>query len=56
MECISALGKLLPPLVIFKGFSVQQQWFPIAIEDYSGWKFTATKKGWMEERIAIEWL
>ncbi|XP_044715054.1 DDE superfamily endonuclease domain-containing protein [Hirsutella rhossiliensis] len=28
IECVSAAGTFLPPLVIFKGKSVQQQWFP----------------------------
>jgi 4-hydroxybenzoate polyprenyltransferase len=27
LECISATGKACPPLVIFKGKSMQQQWF-----------------------------
>lgn len=27
IEAISATGRALPPLVIFKGKSVQQQWF-----------------------------
>ncbi|KAJ6436136.1 reverse transcriptase [Purpureocillium lavendulum] len=33
IECVSATGTFLPPLVIFKGKSVQQQWFP---EDLNG--------------------
>jgi 4-hydroxybenzoate polyprenyltransferase len=56
MECVSATGRALLPLIIFMGKSIQQQWFPIALEDHDGWQFTATKKGWMEERIAIEWV
>jgi 4-hydroxybenzoate polyprenyltransferase len=56
LECISATGKSLLPLIIFKGLSIQQQWFPITLEDHDDWQFTATKKGWIEERIAIEWL
>jgi 4-hydroxybenzoate polyprenyltransferase len=56
LECISATGKSLIPLIIFKGLSIQQQWFPIALEDHDGWQFMATKKGWMEEPIAIHWL
>ena len=28
IECISATGWYLPPLVIWKGINVQQQWFP----------------------------
>lgn len=27
IECISATGKVLDPLIIFKGASVQDQWF-----------------------------
>jgi hypothetical protein len=56
LECISALGKHLVPLIIFKGLTIQQQWFPITLEDHTSWQFTATKKGWMEEPIAIHWL
>jgi 4-hydroxybenzoate polyprenyltransferase len=56
IECISATGRHLIPLIIFKGLSIQQQWFRIALKDFDGWQFTATKKGWMEEPIAIHWL
>lgn len=56
LECISATGKSLIPLIIFKGLIVQQQWFPIALSDFEGWQFTVTKKGWIEEKIALEWL
>jgi hypothetical protein len=28
IECIFAAGTMLPPLVIFAGKYVQQQWFP----------------------------
>ncbi|KAF4475427.1 hypothetical protein CGGC5_v015994 [Colletotrichum fructicola Nara gc5] len=46
IECISATGKALPPLVIYKGKSVQQQWFPLDLTPYESWKFTATENGW----------
>ena len=59
LECISATGKSLPPLVIFKGKSVQQQWFP-SLEDelleFKDWEFTATDNGWTNSEIAVEWL
>jgi 4-hydroxybenzoate polyprenyltransferase len=32
LECISATGRVLTPLVIFKGKSVQHQWFPSEID------------------------
>ena len=37
IEGISALGRKLPPLVIFKGKSVQQQWFPKELESFYHW-------------------
>jgi DDE superfamily endonuclease len=36
IEYISATSKALPPLMIFKGKSVQQQWFPQALSSYKG--------------------
>ncbi|KAE9568022.1 hypothetical protein CGMCC3_g15870 [Colletotrichum fructicola] len=38
IECISATGKALPPLVIYKGKNVQQQWFPLDLTPYESWK------------------
>lgn len=32
LECVSATGVALPPAVIFKGKSIQQQWFPVAAQ------------------------
>ena len=56
VECISATGSLLPPLVIFKGKTVQQQWFPLDLDPYIRWKFTATDNGWTSDLTAIYWL
>jgi len=59
IECISATGSLLPPLIIFKGKSVQQQWFsqdPRVLDQYSDWNFTATDNGWTTDPTAISWL
>jgi len=55
MECISATGKACPPLVIFKGKSVQQQWFK-TLEGHEDWEFTATDNGWTNNAVALEWL
>ncbi len=55
IECISATGRALPPLVIFKGNSVQAQWF----EDTAGladWRFSYSKNGWTSNALALEWL
>ncbi|KAK6225151.1 transposase [Colletotrichum tabaci] len=56
IECISALGYVLNPLVIYKGKAVQQQWFPLDLSPYEGWQFTATENGWTSDATAVEWL
>ena len=57
MECISADGQALPPLLIFKGKDVQQQWFPRRnLGLWDDWWFKASPKGWTNNEIAIEWL
>ena len=56
IECISATGRALLPLVIFKGKTLQQQWFPIKLDNYEGWEFTATDNGWTTDSTGLEWL
>jgi hypothetical protein len=56
IECISATGQALKPLVIFKGKTVQQQWFPTDIDKYDNWQFTASDNGWTSDKTAFEWL
>ncbi|KAJ3466488.1 hypothetical protein MRS44_004052 [Fusarium solani] len=55
-ECVSADGRVLPPLVIFKGQEPQQQWFPEDPSFMSNWLFTASPKGWTTNVIGHEWL
>ncbi|OHW95377.1 transposase [Colletotrichum incanum] len=56
IECISAEGIPLHPLVIYKGKTVQQQWFPLDLSPYDGWEFTATENGWTTDETAVTWL
>ena len=56
LEYVSATGTVLPPAVVFRGKSVQQQWFPIEKDDLKDWLFTASDKGWINRTIALEWL
>ena len=56
IECISAGGDYLPPVVIYTGKSVQQQWFPKDLTDYESWQFTASENGWTCNDIGHEWL
>lgn len=56
IEYISATGIALHPLVIFKGKSVQQQWFGTTLKEFKGWEFTSTENGWTTDDTALEWL
>jgi hypothetical protein len=57
VECVSATGQSLNPLVIFKGGSVQQQWFPRSgLTKFDGWHFTSSDNGWTNNEIGVKWL
>jgi hypothetical protein len=56
LECISATGRVLTPLVIFKGLSVQHQWFPTELDFLADWAFEASERGWTSDSIAVKWL
>ena len=56
VECVSATGKSLPPLVIYKGKSMQQQWFATDLKRFASWQFTCTENGWTTHGTAVEWL
>lgn len=56
IEAISATGQCTLPLVIFKGKSVQQQWYGPSIKQFENWEFTATDNGWTTDDTAVEWL
>ncbi|RYP57397.1 hypothetical protein DL771_011482 [Monosporascus sp. 5C6A] len=55
--CVSADGRSLPPLVIFSGVDVQQQWFlDFDDEAYESWYFTTSENGWTNTEIGLKWL
>ena len=56
IECVSALGVALPPLIIFKGKTIQQQWFSKELDQFKEWFFTAIENAWTDDKIAIVWL
>ena len=56
VECISATGARCPPLIIFTGKTVQQQWFPPKIDKFKTWRFTATTNGWTDDETGLAWL
>ena len=56
VECINATGQCIDPLVIFKGKSVQKQWFPDDRSGMLGWHFEAQDNGFIDCSIAQGWL
>ncbi|CZT48562.1 related to transposase [Rhynchosporium secalis] len=56
IECISTTGVSIRPTVIYKGKSIQQQWFPSQLDILDNWHFTATDNGWTTDQTALEWL
>ncbi|KAI1004118.1 hypothetical protein K3495_g4091 [Podosphaera aphanis] len=53
LEAISATGKIIKPLVIFKGKPPQLSWFGESTPD---WTYTTTEKGWTSNMTALAWL
>ena len=56
VECISADGRALTPLVIFKGETDQQQWLPEDRDFLSSWDFKSSTEEWTDDKIALTWL
>jgi hypothetical protein len=53
VECISADGRTLPPLIIFPGVDLRSNW---VCHEAPDWQFTCSKKGYMNSEINLEWL
>lgn len=57
IEAISAASRVLPPLVLFKGKLVQQQWFSSQVDaEFADWRFEASDAGWTSNSITLRWL
>jgi hypothetical protein len=59
IECISPEGNYLPPVVIFSGKAVQQQWYsrdPKKLEKFKPWRFICSDNGYTSNDIGLEWL
>jgi hypothetical protein len=54
VETISATGRRLRPIVIFKGQSLQTTWF--GSEAVPDWFYTISENGWTSNSIGLEWL
>ena len=57
VECISAVGVALDPLVIFKAKSIQDQWFKREfLAQHPNWEVMFSENGWTSNDITVEWL
>ena len=54
IEFISATGIAISTLVIFKGKTIQQQWFPQDLSLFENWQFTSTENRWTTDATAVE--
>ena len=54
VETISALGRKLRPVIIFKGKTLQTSWF--LQEKIPDWLYTASENGWTSNAICVRWL
>jgi len=55
IECISAIGSLIPPLIILKGKNVSASWIPQnALE--KNIHFSCTINGWTSNDVGLYWL
>lgn len=52
-HAVSAGGRTIKPVVIFRGSSLQAQWFPDGFPD---WHFTCSSKGWTSIELTMQWL
>ena len=56
VECVSASGIAIPPLVIFKGKKFHDNWLPTGGGNIEGWRWSASESGWTSNYLAMEWL
>jgi hypothetical protein len=59
IECVSASGIALPPLVILKGttsFNARNLPHEVDLDLVQDWKWTTSTKGWSSDYLGIQWL
>jgi len=54
IECISAAGEALAPLIIFKGQDMNTRW--LNEQSPQGWHFATSKNGWTSNNLGLAWL
>ena len=54
IECISAAGEALAPMLIFKAKHTNTSWIPT--DAPNDWRFTTSNSGWTSNSHALEWV
>jgi hypothetical protein len=54
IECVSASGVVIPPLLIFKAKHTNTGWIPAQAP--SDWRFSTSNSGWTSDSHGYEWL
>jgi hypothetical protein len=54
LEAISASGRSIRPLVVFKGQNLQLSWFPEV--DVPEWHYMTSENGWTSNKTGLQWL
>ena len=54
IECVSAAGVALPPLLIFKALHTNTAWIPA--DTPRDWRFSTSRSGWTSDSYTYEWL
>jgi len=47
-------AQMVPPLIIFKGEKLSQQWIPASI--HNDWRLGCNTEGWTSNEHGIQWL
>ena len=55
IECISAAGRALRPMVIHIGREPEDHWFP-PTHDAPNWEFGFSTSGWTDNELSLQWL
>ena len=54
IECVSAAGESLPPLIIFKAKYTNTAWIPARTPP--NWRFSTNNSGWTSDSHGFEWM
>lgn len=55
LSAVSASGLKAPPLIVYKGKNIWDAWVPDEEHSFPGMAFAASKKGWMESDIFLNY-